>query len=252
MSGASSSELRRFAGRVVEAFVLAVDSQFNGSPVGPDLLRKAGAVFSVSDLLMQMADQAARNLASEELEDPYQRLLVSPLGELFQTEELSRDLLPNYFNFINLVMGDGQAPLSEACTAIVAKMRAEPFPPFSWDDFLADQRVRLLLWTVLLRIAESFKRFDIRRDWFIKLMQYERQSVSLASNVFIPKPKVEADAPKPAFGDDQFKLLFAALFGPMKKLSPEDRSAFQKSFGQTVDAAFAPLWSNLKAAGVKL
>ncbi|HVI52698.1 MAG TPA: hypothetical protein VM661_15925 [Candidatus Sulfotelmatobacter sp.] len=252
MSGDASSELRRFAGRVVEAFVQAVDRQYAGSAVGPDLLRKAGAVFSVSDLLMAMADQTARNLASEEIDDPYQRLLISPLGELLQSGELSRDILPNYFHFIHLVMGDGQAPLAEACAAIVAKMKSEPFPPFGWDDFLADPRARVVLWTVLLRIAENFKRFDLRRDWFIKLMQYDRQSVSLASNAFIPKPKVEEDVPKPPFGGDQFKVLFGALFAPLKKLGGDDQAAFRKSFGQSVEAAFAPLWNNLKSMGVEL
>jgi len=252
MSDDASSELRRFAGRVVEAFILAVDRQYNGGPVGPDLLRKAGAVFSVSPLMLEMADAAARNLASEEVVDPYQRLLLSPLAELFQTGELSRDILPNYFNFIHLVMGDGQAALAEACAAIVAKMKTEPFPPFSWDDFLADQRARLVLWTVLLRIAESFRRFDPRRDWFMKLMQYDRQAVSLAANAFIPRPKAEDDSPKAIFGEDQFKLLFGALFVPMKKLGPEEQAAFRKSFDQTVEAAFASIWTNLKSVGVKL
>jgi len=253
MSGDATSELRRFAGRVIEAFIQAADRQYKGTPVGADLLRKAGAVFQVSDLLTQMAEQAARNLASEELEDPYQRLLASPLEELFQAGELSRDILPNYFNFIHLVMGDSQGPLAEVCSAIVAKMKAEPFPPFSWDDFLADQRAKLVLWTVLYRIAQTFKRFDARRDWFLQLMQYDRQSVSLAANAFIPKPKSDQpEPPKPAFGMEQFRLLFGALFVPTTKLTAEEKQAFLGNFEQTVDGAFAPIWSNLKSAGIAL
>lgn len=252
MSGDASIELRRFAGRVVDAFIQAVDRQYGGSAAGPDMLRNTAAAFSLSPLLVSMAEAAACHLLSDDLDDPYQRLLVSPLDELLQSGELNRDILPNYFNFLHLVMGDGKDPLAEACAAIVAKMKAEPFPPFGWDDFLADPRVRVVLWTVLLRIAESFRRFDARRDWFIKLMQYDRQSVSLAANAFLPKNKTEDEPVRPPFGPDQFNLLFAALFGPLRRLSDGDKAAFKNAFGQTVEVAFGPIWQSLKAGGAKL
>jgi len=244
----ASSELRRFAVKVVEAFVQAVDRQYAGASAGPDMLHKAAAAFSVSPLLAGMAEAAARNLPLDENDDPYQRLLVSPLAEIIQSGELSRDYLPNYFNFIHVVMGDAQATLAKGCAEIVAALRAQPFPPFSWDDFLDDPRAQVVLWSVLAKIAESFKRFEPRKDWLIKLMQHEHQAVSLSVSVFLlPKGKQEGASPRRPFGDEDFELMFAALFGPLKRLSQEEQQAFKTAFGKTADEVFAPLWRNLKA-----
>jgi hypothetical protein len=87
-----------------------------------------------------------------------------------------------------------------------------------------------VLWTVLVRIAETFKRFDPRRDWFIGLMQNTPHAVSLGSHVFIPKPRHEEDD-QPHFGVAEFNLLFGALFRPLMRLEPRDDAAFTQLTG---------------------
>ncbi|OIR10046.1 hypothetical protein GALL_79730 [mine drainage metagenome] len=252
MSGDISPELRRFAGRAIEAFIQAVERQYNGQAANADMLRGTAAAFALSPLLGDLAEAAARDLGAAGTEDPFQHLLAWPLAELLESGQLGRERLPNYFHFIHLIMGDGQVPLAEAATAIYEHMRAQPFPPFTWEAFLADERIRIVLWTVLLRIAESFKRYEIRRDWFITLMENDSHSISLGPNAFVPRPRGEVEEGRTPFNRDSFLKLFAALFAPLRRLPAQEAAVFKKAFQHTPEQAFGPLWLHLLEDGAKL
>ena len=117
---------------------------------------------------------------------------------------------------------------------------------FSWDSFYDDPRSRQILWTVLIRVSESFKRFELRRDWFISLMQNRPQAVSIGPNAFVPRPSHEEQH---NFGLEEFNTMFAALFGQMRHLSPAEARAFERDFGVAPEKAFAPLLLALEEGG---
>jgi hypothetical protein len=171
------------------------------------------------------------------------------LSRLFADDRLSRDILDNYFSFLHLVLGDTRDALTERCMAIVAELK-EPDPlDFSWDGFYDDPRSKVILWTVLARIAESFRRFDARRDWFIGLMQHRSQAISLGPNAFVPRHLTEEPHP---FGVEEFKLMFGSLFGPVRTLPRLDALAFERHFGVAPEPLFGPLLAELEAAGAPL
>ena len=207
----------------------------------------------MSQLLSQshqrLLEAAEMELIRQRRGDPFQRLLAHPLSGLFAEGRLSRDVLVNYFSFLHLVLGDARDALTERCVAVVAELKEPDALDFSWDIFYDEPRSKIILWTVLARIAESFRRFDARRDWFIALMQHRSQAISLGPNAFVPRHP--SDDPQ-AFGDEQFKLMFAALFGPLRDLSRQDSLAFERHFAVAPERLFGPLLNELDAAGAFL
>lgn len=232
-------ELERFAQTVLGAFLVSARRE--------DLAEEAKA-FLASERCAELVARFVGSLSStagvaqERRADSFGRLLVHPLAELLQSEAISRTLLPNYFNFLHLVLGDQQAALAKDCEEILAGLRQDP--QFTWDFFYGDPRAKAVQWAVLMRIVEAFKRFEPRRDWFIGLMQNRMHAVSLAPNVFVPLAHSEEDN-KVVFAKPQFDLLFGALFRPLLRLSGEDDATFTRLFGASPATLIAPLVEKL-------
>jgi hypothetical protein len=95
-----------------------------------------------------------------------------------------------------------------------------------------------------MRIADTFKRFEARRDWFIGLMQNSMHAVSIAPNAFVPLAHTEEDN-KVSFAKPQFDLLFGALFRPLLHMTAQDDGAFTRLFGAPPAKLVAPLVEKL-------
>jgi hypothetical protein len=252
MNNDTRTMLQRTVERTLAAYLAQVEKQYAGVAVGHHQLTTAMQAFLASTSLnglldgsySQLMEMAADELLRHERADPFHRLMVHPLTEAFDADRLSRDILTNYFSFIHLVLGDAEADLTTRCAEVCADLRQAKY--FSWDEFYADLRAKCILWAVLGRIAESFRRFDARREWFISLMQNRFQAVSLAPNAFLPKP--HSDQPHP-FGAEQFNILFGDLFGPLRNLSPKETAAFRREFNAAPDQVFGPLFAHLTAQG---
>lgn len=234
-------ELHNFVQIVVGAFLVSARQE--------QLAEEAKAFLSsarcgeLEDRFMDTLAQAlATRVIQERRGDPFRRLLCHPLTELLESDQISRNLLPNYFNFLHLVLGDQLGDFAHQCEEILLDIKREPH--FTWDFFYDDPRAKKVLWDVLMRVAETFKRFDIRRDWFISLMQNRTHAVSLASNAFIPLPRGEEEEPA-QFGPTEFNLMFAALFRPLLSLSATESGHFTKLFGAPPTVLIRPLVENL-------
>lgn len=257
MSSAGRAEMRRIVDRLLADFLHVVEESHHGAPVDGAQLRQAAQAFSNSPQLSRLLSQShQRLLEAAEVElirqrrgDPFQRLLAHPFSAHFVDGRLSRDILANYFSFLHLVLGDTRDTLTQRCIEIVAELKEPDALAFSWDSFYDDPRSKLILWTVLARIAESFRRFDARRDWFIGLMEHRSQAISLGPNAFVQRHSSEEPR---AFGVEEFKVMFAALFGPLRDLPRPDVLAFERHFGGVPDHLFGPLLAELEAAGAPL
>jgi hypothetical protein len=257
MSASGRAEIRRVVDRLLDDFLRLVAERHHGAPVDGAQLQQAVHAFSGSPQLNLLLSEAHNRLlvaAEGELlrqkrGDPFQRLLAHPLAEHFSQERLSRDILYNYFAFLHLVLGDMRDAMTERCAKIVAELKGTDELDFSWDEFYDDPRSKLILWSVLARIAESFKRFDVRRDWFIGLMQHRSQSISIGPNAFVPRLPSEE---QPVFGTTEFNMMFAALFGPLRDLAATDSLAFERHFGTSPAQLFGPLLRQLEESGALL
>jgi len=234
-------ELHRYAQTIIGAFLISSRHE--------ELAQEAKA-FLDSDRCADLTNQfletlvhaVASGIAQERRADPFRRLMCHPLTELLESDQISRTLLPNYFNFLHLVLGDQQDELTAECEGILEAARQDPH--FTWDFFYDDPRAKAVLWGVLMRIAETFKRFEPRRDWFIGLMENRMHAVSIAPNAFIPLAHGEEDN-KVSFGKAQFDLLFGALYRPLLRMSAQDDAAFTRMFGAPPAKLVAPLVEKL-------
>ncbi len=254
MSAEGRAEMRQIAERMFSAYLRQVEERHSGAVTIPQL-RSVLATYFASPAFHTVLHQAhgrllqaaALELLRQQRGDPFQRMVVHPLAEAFQDGRLARDLLPSYFSFLHLVLGDARDKFTAQCADILAELR-DPDPlGFSWDSFYEDPRTKLILWSVLVRIAETFRRFEVRREWFIGLMQNRPHSVSLGSHAFQPRPRSDDGREAKQFDTEEFAILFGALFSPLRQLPPRDQATFQRSFGAMPDEVLGHLFANLDA-----
>ncbi len=260
MSASGRAEMRQIVDRILAGYLRLVEEHSHGAATDSRALRVAAENFMASPELGQilakahhrLLEAAEQELVRQKRGDPFHRLLTHPLTGAFSDGRLSRETLVNYFSFLHLVLGDATEAMAADCAQILAEHR-EPDPlAFSWDGFYEDPRAKLIFWTTLSRIAESFRRFDIRRDWFIGLMQNRPQAISLGSNSFVPRHPGHMAEEAPPFGISEFNEMFGCLFGGLRALSPVDRLAFERHFRAPPERLFAPLLAALAESGAVL
>ncbi|MDO8606625.1 MAG: hypothetical protein Q7R40_08820 [Phaeospirillum sp.] len=230
--------LRKTTNVVLDALVLAVERAGHGQPLSMALLEgivselKASANFD--DFYHRTYREMMEIVESEKREqrrtNAFGRLVVHPLSPLFHDESLDRALVTNILSFLHLVLGDEVEVYSEKCREIIRVLKDDSGDNFSWDAFYDDPGAKIVLWHTLVHISASFKRYDLRKDWFIKLMQYRPTTISLASNAFVTREHDPSEEPL-VFGEREFCIFFHALFDPLIELSPREDAAFRKEFG---------------------
>jgi hypothetical protein len=240
-------ELHRFAQSILGAYLVAVADKVRPQA---EMLAEAARDFLASERADALTDQfmktlvqaLATELNQERRGDPFRRLVCHPLTDLLDRGALSRTLLNNYFSFLHLVLGDEQEQLSGHCQVLLQELKEDPH--FSWDMFYDDPRTKSLLWGVLTRVLDTFKRFEPRRDWFIGLMQNRPHAVSLGAHSFMALPRTEEEDLAP-FGATEFNLMFNALYRPLLSMPAEDDGAFTRQFGAPPAVLVAPLVEKL-------
>ena len=239
MGGRGPAYLRKTTNAVLDALLQAAEGATRDQRLGLDVLREIVAGLKASPGFDEFYRRGYRELLeaieSEELEhkrvDAFHRLMIHPIAPLLQDGTFDRDILPNVFSFYQLVLGDDARDWGEDCHETVVRLKEDLGDRFLWDAFYADPAAKRIQWHALVRIAASFKRWDVRQDWFIKLMQYTPTSVSLGQSAFIVKT-VGADPTEPwVFTTREFCQFFQAQFTPLTEISPADLDAFRREFG---------------------
>lgn len=238
MGARGPKHLRRTTNVVLDALLKAAEA-FHDRPMSHTALRQSVEALKTSPDFDEFYRRAYREMMeiveNEKLEqrrtNAFGRLIIHPLGGLFAEGALDRDILPNIFSFIHLVLGDDAEAYGERCSDIVRGMKEEMGDDFSWDAFYDEPRAKLVQWHSLARIATSFRRWDLRKDWFIKLMQYTPTTVSLGQNAFVVREHEHDHEDPRVFGEREFCQFFQALFTPLTQISPADEERFRKEFG---------------------
>ncbi len=254
MNPSGPRQLRDTANEMLDAFIKAVEQNYSDRPVAAaDLRRLAEALKSSAEfdavyekaygeLQVQAVAQALAVAHDAQRVEMFHRVVTHPLDPLLDSETISREALPNFFHFMRLVLGEEVDAFQQRCVEAHDDLKAKLGDDFNWDVFYADARTKLVLYEVLLRIAEAFRRFDMRKEWFIGLMQYSPATIGVASNVFVPNPHRDKSW---TFGTDEFAQMFRHLFAPVRNMTDSDRALFTSKLGTAPDQAFAALFRNL-------
>lgn len=95
--------------------------------------------------------------------NPFQRLMVRPLEPLLG-QALPRDLLPNYFTFLDQALGPHRQGLDTDCRAVIQALLVVHGANLTWDHFYADIRALNILERALAHVhaaAESVAGRDL-------------------------------------------------------------------------------------------
>jgi hypothetical protein len=246
MSDGGRVALRQFSQQLLTAFLRSAEAATADDMVAavPAFLASSAAYVLLDAGFRQLHQVSSADLLIAQRGDAFQRLMAHPLSDAFVAGELSRDMIPGYFSFLHLVLGDSLDAMGRECQDILAELKREPF--FTWDVFYDDLRSQRIVWNALARIAESFRRFELRRDWFIGLMQNRPHAVSLSANAFLPlTTHTHAIEEAHPFALPQFMVLFRCLYGPLRDLPADSKAAFQQAFGAVPEQVFQAIYKNL-------
>lgn len=246
-------QIRDAANELLEVFLRVVEQRHADQPLSLAELRRTAEALKASPDFDALYDRAYSELQNQALAhalaierdaqrvEMFHRVVTHPLDPLLDSGVVNRDALPNFFNFLRLVLGDEVDAFHERCVAAHDELKAKAGDAFTWDMLYEDDRAKLVLYEVLLRIAEAFRRFDARKEWFIGLMQYAPTTIGVASNVYVPNPRAKTWA----FGDSEFTQMFQCLFQPVRTMSDADRALFQSKLGRPPEEAFAALFRQI-------
>ena len=200
-------------------------------------------------------EQLVEEIKEEELEQKrvyaFGRLMIHPLAPLLRDGTFERSILPNVFSFFHLVLGDDAEIFNQTCLDIVARLKEKRGEDFTWLDFYDDIDAKMVQWRTLVRIAESFKRWDVRKDWFLNLMQYTPTTISTAQNAFVVKEHAAEERAEPhIFTNREFCLFFQALFSPLTEIAAKDGAAFRAEFGSDPHHRIGPFLMHLAACPI--
>jgi hypothetical protein len=246
-------QIRDTANELLDAFIRAIEQTHADKSITAPELRRVAEALKASPDFDALYDRAYEELQSQALAhalavehdaqrvEMFHRVVTHPLDALLDNEVIARDALPNFFNFLRLVLGDEVDAFQARCVEAHDEIKAKAGDAFTWDMFYADDRAKLILYEVLARIADAFKRFDARKEWFIGLMQYAPTTIGVASNVYVPNPKAKTWS----FGPDEFAQMFQHLFKPVRDMSAADHALFTQKLGRTPEDAFAPLFRQI-------
>ena len=238
MTGRGPGHLRKTTNVVLDALVQAAEQALHGHALDMHTLEALVNGLKVSTAFDDFYHRSYREMMEvvegekreQRRTNAFGRLMHHPLSHLFTDGSLDRVLIPNIFSFLHLVLGDEEEVYAERCAAIVAALKEDLGDHFTWDAFYDDPEAKVVLWKVLVQISASFKRYDLRKDWFIKLMQYRPTTVSLASNAFMTREHDPSEEPI-HFGEREFCIFFHAMFDPLQNLSAKEEVAFKAEFG---------------------
>lgn len=219
-----------------------------------DLEKVAGALSAASSSPLATLFESSEKtcFAQHEMEiikrmrsDAFGRLLVHRFAPLLEDGTVARSLLPNFFSAIKMILGDEELQrLQDEAATVVGDLKSDG--PFSWDEFYGMPAALDIVDRALVRISRAFRRFEMRRDWFVKLMAHNPSSVSLGSNVFLPIKREAA-----TFGEAEFFALMKALFRDVRpgRIDARRQKAITDRFGEPPAKIFAPLFDGLAACG---
>lgn len=152
-------------------------------------------------------------------------------------------MIGNYFFFVRSLFGDEVDVMADEAAAVADELRQDEGGNLDWAAFYADPRVKRLYFKVVAAVIRSFRTFEVRRDWVLKVMQHDPTAVGLSSTVYVERPFEGQALP---FGDREFYLFFDGLVRPLTRLSAEDAQLFQTVTGDDVAKATGKFLTNLQ------
>jgi hypothetical protein len=250
-AGGATAALRRQMAATLDMAAQVIDATIRERALRPgdgkrliEALKQSPWFDGLASRTLMAIEAELPNADRDRRKDLFQRVMVHPLESLLESGAIDRRYLSNYFAFFRHLLGDDRDELQVECDAVAEDMLGGS-PEREWTAFYQDPRIQGVYFKVLGRIARSFARFDLRRQWFIDLMSYDPATEAVSAHVYIPSKEHE---PLPPFSGQQFRLLFQALFAPVRHLTPDQRRIVEERLKMTPEQAYGRFLATLDEA----
>ncbi|CAA7615773.1 conserved hypothetical protein [Candidatus Terasakiella magnetica] len=247
---------RGAAGVAINALIDLLDESATDGQVSMDVVRRvAAAVLSargpLSDYYARWEEGCDASFTLRRIEkqriDFIGRILTQPFAALFEDEDsgIDRKVLPQFFAAVHMIVGTEPFDALKARANLAAERHHTPEGMVAWDDFYRDFDVVQIFEHLAVAIARSFRRFEPRRDWFLIVMNSSPNSISTASNAFIPRKS--EDKMTREFSEIHMCRMFRALFSEFRPetFPAERKEAFMERWGAEPEKVFGPLFVSL-------
>jgi len=178
------------------------------------------------------------------------RLITEPFAGLVDRPEgIERNRLGQLFLAIRMMVGEEEHEEMRLAAEALAEAHRGADGVVDWEAFHADPEAVLLLESVLVAIANSFRRNDARRDWFLVVLNANPSAISTGSTAFTPlKPE---DRARFAFTESHMAHIFGALFASVRRETffGDRLRVFSKRWNVAPDKLFGPLFVDIARYG---
>lgn len=247
---------RNTAGIVVRAFAGLLEEQAVGGQVSVDAIRRTCAVVGgdgalLSDLYAGSERSCQDVFAMRQMDGQRTnyigRIVTKTFAHLLDDRAagLGRTHLGRFFTALRMILGEEVHDDLQARCAAIAAEAAGAGGTIHWEEFYRHPEVLLIRERVLVSVARTFRRFEVRKDWLQIVMNSSPSSRSVSSSAFVAaKPGKRATD---EFGDSLFLRMFDAMFAccDPKTMGDEERAAFTARWQVTPEVMFGPLLAEL-------
>ncbi len=179
------------------------------------------------------------------------RIILQPAEQLLDDPQagLPRGIMPRLVEALRQMLGcDLHETLQQRATTVAHAHRDGKSGATDWGAVFASDEARTISFDALVALADCFRRFDLRKDWFLLFLNTNPASSAVAPNAFVVRSAEERSRHK-QIGDAQFSALMGALFSNVHphKFDEASAAAFTRRFGRPPEAVFGRLFVNLAA-----
>ena len=160
---------------------------------------------------------------------PFDRLIVKKFSHLFGDnsagfDRVSRRMLPGFFMAMGMMLGpDVVDEFQEKCRVIVERIRSTEADEFDWSDVYDADKNGIIILDALVPIARHFEDFEMRREWFVNLI----------NGHLSPPSSDEKDDARWEMTIRGFNLFLNALLADLRVLlnDPKEKPRITKRYG---------------------
>ncbi len=163
------------------------------------------------------------------------RVISQPFEHLLKRDKpvIATAQLSNFFHAIEHILGRANYErFMERSLRLMERLTTEHGSRFTYEHLYVDEECWDIRWDCLMALAIFFGNFDVRKEWFKRVMQSD------------PNTPGTGMGPYP-FSDFHFKTQMMCVFTDFTNLSDEERAKFEKRFTKKDRKAFSSFLANI-------
>ncbi|WP_135080365.1 hypothetical protein [Terasakiella sp. SH-1] len=188
-------------------------------------------------LFERCSEQIRRSMQKTPRVNVYGRIVAQPFETLLNRDPvvIATAQLNNFFHAIEVILGRAKYEhLMEDSLRLMERISRDRGSKFTYYDLYISDECWEIRWDSFMALAGFFTKFNIRKDWFIRMMQSDTHNPGHGIGAY-------------PFTDYQFKEMMMCIFREFTNLSDEQRVIFEKRYNQKERDDLSKFLANIAA-----